>query len=443
MLCVFLSKFYKSSDTIEKQTMKEEFLHYLWRLRRFDLSHLQTTEGDIVEIHQVGVHNTHAGPDFTNARVRIGDTLWAGNVEMHLQASEWVKHQHQEDKAYDNVILHVVMEEDEIICRNNGERIPCLELKKHIAPKIETIYEKLVFNEHWIPCQHHFTSVSEFTRNLWLDRLLVERLEQKTKAIEQRLEQSKNDWEQTFYEFLARNFGVKVNAIPFELVAKSTPVRTVIGKHKNNLPQIEALLFGQAGLLAAEFEDSYPLALQKEYRFLQKKYQLQAIRPELWKFMRMRPANFPTIRIAQFATLIYQSSAMFSKLLEVENIGQIEALFQVKLSDYWLTHYVFDKESKQRNKTLGKSTIHLFIINTIVPFLFLYGKRNAKTEMQDKALRLLEELSPEKNSIISQWKDLGVKPDSAYQTQALLQLKNEYCNKKRCLECSIGNAILK
>lgn len=423
--------------------MKEDFLHYLWRLRRFDSSHLQTTEGETIEIQQLGEHNNHAGPDFTNARVRIGETLWAGNVEMHLQASEWIKHQHQNDKAYDNVILHVVMEEDQIICRNNGERIPCLELKKHIAPKVATIYEKLIFNEHWIPCQHHFNSVSEFTKNLWLDRLLVERLEQKTEAIEQRLEQSKNDWEQTFYEFLARNFGVKVNAIPFELLAKTTPIRTTIAKHKNNLHQIEALLFGQAGLLEVTFEDAYPLSLQKEYRFLQKKYQLTPIKSELWKFMRMRPANFPSIRIAQLATLIYQSSALFSKLLEVENITQIEQLFQVKLSDYWLNHYVFDKESTQRNKTLGKNTIHLFIINTIAPFLFLYGKRHAKADFQDRALRLLEALSPEKNSIIKKWKDLGLRPDSAYQTQALLQLKNEYCKQKRCLECAIGNAILK
>lgn len=423
--------------------MKEDFLHYLWRFCRFHLSHLQTTEGETIEIQQVGEHNTHAGPDFTNARVRIGDTLWAGNVEMHLNSSEWMKHQHQKDKAYDNVILHVVMDEDEIIYRHNGERIPCLEIKKHIVPKVANIYQKLLFNEHWIPCQHHFSQVSAVTKNLWLDRLLVERLAQKTQIIERQLELSKNDWEQTFYEFLARNFGVKVNAIPFELLAKSTPMRTVLGKHKNNLFQLEALLFGQAGLLEKEFEEDYPSRLQQEYRFLQKKYQLQSIKAELWKFMRMRPANFPTIRIAQFASLIYQSSGLFSKILEVKNVETIEKLFKVHLSDYWQDHYVFDKVSKSRNKSLGKGTIHLLIMNTIVPFLFLYGKRQHKPDFQDTALHLLEELSPEKNSIISNWKNLGLKPDSAYQTQALLQLKNEYCQKKRCLECAIGNAILK
>jgi len=422
--------------------MREDFLHYLWRTKRFHLDNLQSTQGEPLQIADFGKHNHHAGPDFLEAKVKIGETLWAGHVEIHLNASEWIAHKHQEDKAYDNVILHVVLEEDHPIYRDSGERIPCLELRKRIPPKIVKTYQKIVHNEHWIPCQHHFYSVSDIAKSMWLDRLLVERLEQKTVHIAQRLAQHNNAWEEVFYQILARNFGVKVNADPFELLAQSTPLN-IFGKHKNNLFQIEALLFGQAGLLQKEFEDTYPKALQKEYQFLQKKYNLSPIKTESWRFMRMRPANFPSIRIAQFATLIHQSTHLFSKILEVESVKAIEKLFKVSLSDYWLNHYVFDKATAERKKTLGKSTIHLLIINTIVPFLFLYGTHKSIESYRDKALRLLEELKPEKNSIIEQWKMLGMEPETAYQTQALLQLKNEYCNKKRCLECSIGNSILK
>jgi len=422
--------------------MREDFLHYVWRMKRLRLDDLQTTQGESIQIINFGRHNTHAGPDFLEARVKIGDTQWAGNVEMHLQASEWLRHQHQKDKAYNNVILHVVLEEDKAIHRENGERIPCLELKKRIPPKLSATYQKLQHNAHWIPCQHHFHSVSELTKNLWVDRLLVERLEQKTIYIAERLQQNTNNWEDTFYQILARNFGLKVNAEPFELVAIHTP-HNIFAKHKSNLFQIEALLFGQAGLLEDDFEDAYPNALKKEYVFLKGKYQLTPIKPESWKFMRMRPANFPTIRLAQFATLTYQSLHLFSKVLEVKTLKDIEQLFEVALSDYWLTHYVFDKETPKRNKTLGKSTIHLLVINTIAPFLFLYGAQRGIEEYKDLALQLLESIPAEKNSIIAQWNVLGMKPDSAYETQGLLQLKNEYCGRQRCLECSVGNAILK
>lgn len=422
--------------------MREDFLHYLWRMKRFHLEDLQTTEGEALQIVDFGRHNQHAGPDFLEAKVRVEKTLWAGNVEIHLNASEWLTHKHQEDKTYDNVILHVVLEEDQPIFRSNGERIPCLELRKRIPPKVVNTYQKIIHNEHWIPCQHLFYSVSDMTKNMWLDRLLVERLEAKTVQVAERLVHNNHSWEETFYQILARNFGVKVNAEPFELLARLTPLK-IFGKHKNNLFQIEALLFGQAGLLEKEFEDAYPKAIQKEYQFLRQKYDLYPVKEESWRFLRMRPANFPTIRIAQFATLIYQSTHLFSKILEVDNVKDVENLFVIKLSAYWNNHYVFDKESITRNKTLGKSTIHLLIINTIVPFLFLYGTHKSLDKYRDKALRLLEELKPEKNSIIEKWKTLGLEPESAYQTQALLQLKNEYCTKKRCLECSIGNSILK
>lgn len=422
--------------------MREDFLHYLWRTKRFHLKNLQSTEGIPLQITNFGRHNHHAGPDFLEAKIKIGETVWAGNVEIHVNASEWIAHKHEEDDAYDNVILHVVLEEDQPIYRSCGERIPCLELRKRIPPKIINTYQKIVHNEYWIPCQHHFYTVSTITKNLWLDRLLVERLEEKTIQIASYLTQNKNAWDITFYQLLARNFGVKVNMEPFGILAQLTPLK-LFAKHKNSLFQIEALLFGQAGLLEEELEDDYPKALQKEYQFLRKKYQLHPIKKESWRFMRMRPANFPSIRIAQFATLIYQSNHLFSKILEAETIKDLEKLFKVTLSAYWLTHYLFDKASKKRKKSLGKSMIHLLIINTIVPFLFLYGTHQSMEIYRTKAFRFLEALSAEKNNIINKWKALGLDPESAYQTQALLQLKNEYCDRKRCLECAIGNRILK
>jgi Protein of unknown function (DUF2851) len=421
--------------------MKEDLLYYLWRMKRFDLFDLKTTSGEPIIIQNTGELNTHSGPDFTNARIQIADTLWAGNVEMHVNSSDWLAHHHQEDQAYDSVILHVVMEEDQVVKRKNGERIPCLEMKKRIPPKISKTYQKLLHNEYWIPCQHLFHKASEITINLWLDRLLVERLESKTVEIEYCLQKNKNSWEETFYQFLARNFGVKVNAEPFEQLAKTIPLLT-LSKYKNSLIQLEALLFGQAGLLENSFKDAYPKNLRKEYQFLKKKHHLKPIKGESWKLMRLRPANFPSIRIAQFATLIHQSVHLFSKILAAKNVKEIENMFDIKISNYWQTHYVFDKKSIKRNKSFGKSAIHLLIINTIVPFLFLYGKLKDDDRFKDRALSLLEELKPEKNHIIDKWKNLGVEPASAYQTQALLQLKNNYCKTKKCINCAIGSAVL-
>lgn len=422
--------------------MKENFLHFLWRFRRFDHTDLVSTTGEKVEIIHPGEHNDHAGPDFSNARVRIGDTQWAGNVEMHLKSSEWSAHNHQQDEAYRNVILHVVMEEDKPILRNDGSRIPCLEMKKRVPKNLLGTYQKILYNEYWIPCQHQFNSVPDLTKKMWLDRLLVERLENKTELIKSVLLKNKMDWEETFYQFTARNFGLKINVEPFELLARSLP-QNILARHKDNLMQIEAMVFGQAGMLEKEFEDDYPNALKKEYLFLKKKFNLSPINSVMWKFLRLHPGNFPTIRLAQFAELIYQSVHLFSKILEVENFKQIEGLFSVKLNGYWLTHYVFEKESEKRNKSFGKEATRLMTINTIVPFLFLYGNEIKEEVFKDRALRLLEELKPEKNTIIKGWESLGMAADSAYQTQALLQLKNEYCDKKKCLDCSIGSAILK
>ncbi|MEZ4884759.1 MAG: DUF2851 family protein [Chitinophagales bacterium] len=422
--------------------MNEAFLSYLWKFRLYKNEHLQSTEGEPIEVLQTGEQNHQAGPDFFNAKIKIGDTIWAGNVEIHTHASDWLKHQHQRDDAYDNVILHLVYEPDMDIKRKDGTPIPTLSLFKRIPPILYQNFLYLDSSKQWIPCQEQIAQIDGFTLSNWLDRLLIERLEQKITPILQSLQQNQNSWETTFYYFLARTFGGKVNSAPFELLAKSLPLE-VLAKHKNQLFQVEALLFGQAGLLDKEFEEDYPNALRKEYHFLQKKFTLNSLQGHSWKFARMRPPNLPTIRIAQFANLIHQSSSLFSKVLSTQKLEDYYQLFEVQLSDYWLTHYVFDKSSKKRSKSLGITTINSLLINTVVPMMFVYGKKRGENDLSDKALKLLETLPPEKNSIIEKWTTLQVKPQNAFETQALLQLKNRYCDSKRCLECAIGNKLLR
>lgn len=423
--------------------IKEDFLQYLWRTKQFDFKALLTYNDEPIEIIDFGELNTNAGPDFLNAKIKIGETLWAGNVEIHVKASEWIRHNHQANDAYNNVILHVVHENDQPIKRRTGEIIPCLELRKRIPADLRNQYMRLIDNENWIPCQSQFQTVSDINKAFWLDRLLVERLESRMRDLSDVLEANNNNWESSFYQRLARNFGAKINTQPFELLAQNTPILT-LAKHKNDLFQLEALLFGQAGYLETDFEEAYPNRLKKEYQFLQKKYDLKPLNVSMWKFMRLRPANFPTVRIAQFAALIHQSTHLFSKVIDAKSVEEVRILFEnIEVSEYWLTHYKFDKESKPRTKKLGKSTIELFIINTIIPFLFFYGRFKGLEDYEDKALSFLEKLAPESNSIIDNWKSLKMKPKSAYQTQALLELKRKYCDEKRCLECAIGNQIMK
>jgi len=422
--------------------MRESFLHFLWRWRRFDHQNLCTAQGQALEILYPGEWNTDAGPDFFNARIRLGDTTWAGNVEIHLRSSEWLVHGHQNDRAYDNVVLHVVLEDDQPVTHASGERIPCLELKGRIPARILETYQRLEHERAWIPCERFFTQTPEIVRLNWLDRLLVERLEQKTAAIAAMLEATENHWEEAFYRLLARNFGLKVNAEPFEALARSLPM-SILARHKSNPGQLEALLFGQAGLLEQPLLEDYPLALAREYRFLRHKYQLTPLAAEQWKFLRLRPANFPSVRLAQFAALVHQSVHLFSSILEAGTLREMEHLFAVEPGDYWLTHFQLDKPSSKRSKMPGRDFIHLLIINTIVPFLFYYGKLKNADRYQKRALQLLEELPAESNTLLDSWMELGVPVRHAYQSQALIHLKTRYCDAKRCLECAVGNALLK
>jgi hypothetical protein len=422
--------------------MTEEFLHHIWKFRLFDQLDLKTTSGEFVEIEKVGSHNLDAGPDFFNGKIKIGNTLWAGNIEVHINASDWKKHFHQHNKAYENIILHVVNKADVPIFRASGELIPTIEIGSRIGEKLHQNYLNFKTSKDWIPCEKQIDEVPLLIINNTLDKLVLERLERKSKSITDCLALNFNNWEETFYQLLARNFGFKTNSEPFELLAKSLPSK-ILAKHKNSLFQIEALLFGQAGMLEKHFKEKYPQSLQNEYAFLKQKYLLNTLDEHLWKFLRLRPANFPSIRIAQFANLSYNSSYLFSKIIEAEKIERVKMCLNVNVSDYWETHYVFDKSSKRKMKHLGDEAINNILINTIIPFLFVYGKQKNEEKYIEKALDFLENIAGESNSIITKWESLNLTAKTSYSTQALLQLKNEYCNFKKCLSCSIGNYLLK
>jgi len=419
--------------------MKESILQYVWQHKLFTAHDLLTSEGEKVEVIDVGKYNTDAGPDFFNAKIRIGETLWAGNVEIHEHSSDWVKHNHHSDKAYDSVILHVVDRADVDVCRIDGTRIPQLEL---VYPKqIETNYQQLISEQKWIPCADKIGVVpSVFIQN-WKNALLIERLEQKMKAIEFLLGESNQHWEEAFYITLARSFGFGMNSQAFETLAKSLPLQA-LGKHKNQLFQLEAMLFGQAGLLNVEAADEYTAKLKQEYDFLRTKFTLQPMDSSQWKLLRLRPDNFPHVRIAQFAALIHSSSKLFSKMVENPDINYLRKIIVCEPSVYWQTHYLFAHESAPHKKKLGIQSINGILINAVVPFLFCYAYQKSDEDLKEKALQLLEQLPAERNAIIMGWQQLGIKCESAFDSQALLQLKKQYCDEKKCLRCRIGHKVL-
>lgn len=426
----------------DSRKINEDLLYYVWRLKIFDLDHLQTTTGQPVQIIHSGIRNHDSGPDFLHARIKIGDQIWVGHIEMHIHSSDWSKHRHQEDQAFQNVILHVVFKEDERISLLNGEELACIQLEDRINLSIITHYHQLMAAVTWIPCQRNERTISKPALRAWYERILVERLVNKTQRIDQVLKSTGQDWEEAFYRMLGRNFGFGVNADAFESLLISLP-RKILIKHKDKLKQLEALLLGQAGFLTAEVLDEYPRELKSEYQYLQRKYSLTPLHVHQWKFLRMRPANFPTIRIAQFAVLFYKTVHLFSKMLAVQSVKEILNMFESDVSSYWKTHYLIDQVSEKKIKKLGKSSIELIAVNTVIPFLFHYGQSYMQESLQDRALRLLDELPPESNQIIKKYRSLDFEVNSAFDSQALIQLKNQYCDQKRCLSCAIGNSILR
>ncbi len=422
--------------------MPEEFLQYIWEQQLFYAEGLKTPAGQEIEILDVGRRNYDSGPDFFNAKIKIDGTTWAGNVEIHKKSSDWFSHKHQNDKAYGNVVLHIVEENDRPAFRASGEEIPTLEMKypKHLRDN----YQKLLGAKTWIACEYKFKKIDPVVLQLGFNRLMVERLESKTGDIMQRLAQNKNNWQETFYQMLSRMLGFGANKLPFEMLAKSLPLK-ILSKHKTDLFQLEALLFGNSGLLNQQLlGDGYFLKLREEYSFLYKKYKLSPIEGHLWKFMRLRPANFPTVRISQLAALVHRSNGLFSKIIDTGQLGALKRLFDVQASGYWDSHYNFNKtSSKATVKKLGDNSINVIVINVVIPFLFVYGEIQNKPQLKNRALDFLEGLPPEKNSIIKNWQGLGIEARSAFESQALIQLKNIYCETKNCLNCQIGVKLVK
>lgn len=422
--------------------MKEEFLHYLWRFRLFQFP-LFSTKNESIEILNTGIYNTDAGPDFVQAKVKIGETIWAGNIELHIQASDWNNHRHQIDKAYNSTIMHVVYVCDAKIKLENGEEIPCLELKGKFKRELLEKYESFLKSKKWIPCSGQLIEFPEMNLNALYSRMGIERLEYKTQLILKQLERNKNDWEETFYQVLAGGFGLKINYDIFLRLAESLPLNKVLREHEK-IFQIEALLFGQSGLLHMQaFTDEYPLNLKKEYDYLAKKYSLISLPGQLWKYLRLRPSNFPTIRISQFAALVASNQNLFSKIIETEKMEHLIKLFRVAASAYWNTHYVWEKPARSYTKSLSDERISLLLINVVIPFLFLYGNQRDRPGLVERALHFLELIPAEKNKISKGFEQEGLSFMTAFHTQALLHLKSNYCENKSCLLCPMGTYLLR
>ena len=417
--------------------MNEKLLQYIWQFQCFNLNRLQSTDGEAILIIQPGISNSNQGPDFKDAKIKIADTTWAGHVELHILSSDWQAHKHSSDENYKNVILHVVWQ-------NNIDLqlpFPVLELHDKVPKVLLSRFDELMHATEFIPCQRTLQLVTPIIWDSWKQRMLVERLQDKSTLVQAYLKLNNNNWEETFWWLLAKNFGLKVNSATFEKSARSLPVN-LLAKHKNQIHQLEALLFGQASLLSTTFADDYMIILQKEYHFLQKKYQLKRIEEPVF-FLRMRPSNFPTVRLAQLAMLVHNSSHLFSKIKEAESIKTVKKLLDVTANDYWHYHYMPDEPSAYKEKNMGTQMIDNILINTIIPTLFTYGLFLNEALYKDRALQWMEQVAAEKNSITKGFEAIGVVNKNAFDSQALLQLKNNYCNKKRCLECAVGNKILR
>ena len=422
--------------------MKENLLHFVWKLKLFSTAQLKSTNGEIIEIISAGTANLNAGPDFLNAKLVINNQLWAGNVEIHLNSSDWYLHNHEIDENYDSVILHVVWEHSVEVFRKTNDPIATLELKNFISNELLDNYQQLFSkNKNWINCERDIESIDSFILTNWLERLYVERLENKSEQIQNTVNKLNNNWEAALFVLLAKNFGLKINSEAFMNFANSFDF-SIVRKVSGNLVQLEALFFGQAGMLYNDYESEYFENLKKEYNFLQVKFQLTPISNGQIHFFRLRPNNFPTIRLSQLAMVYHSHHNLFSKIIETEDIKEFYGLFDLATSNYWETHFTFETASKKSIKKITKPFIDLLLINTIIPLKFLYLKSLGKNDISS-VLTIIANIKPEKNEIISKFSELNIKSKTAFETQALLQLKNEYCNKQLCLSCAVGRELLK
>ena len=411
--------------------MKEDFIYYLWENRLLNLD-LRTTSGDEISVISVGNRNFDSGADFINARIKIGGTLWAGQVEIHVRASDWFRHRHQYDDNYNNVILHVVYEYDTDLLK-----IPTLEVKDKFDISLLLNYNSFVNSRNWIPCGEFIGGVQSFTVVSWFDRMLVEHLENECKELDFKLKNNHYDWEQTFYHRLMRYFGLKVNNDSFEYLSRILPLNLLL-KHLDNELYVESMLFGCAGFLDKDFDEEYPRLLKREFKMLKSKFTLKVMPVSNWKFLRLRPPNFPTIRIAQLAKIIVKNGNLFSKIRDTVSMDDIMNLFDVELDSYWNNHFQFDKVSNvDKKKTFGKTAVESVFVNAIVPMLFYYGKFHSLESYKEKAMTFLEQLDAEDNIVIRNFIKAGLSFNNAFQTQAALFMYKYYCKRRRCLECRI------
>jgi hypothetical protein len=421
--------------------MKEDFLHYIWQYKKFNFTSLKTSIGEDLTIINSGNYHQLAGPDFFNAQLKIGNQKWAGNVEIHIKSSDWYLHQHENDDNYNNVILHVVWEHDTPIFRKDNTEIPVLELKNYVSNDELHKYQTLIAPKSWIFCENQITTVDAFIISNWKERLFFERLEKKSKPIEELLQETENDWESVLFCMLAKNFGLNTNGETFLKIAKSITF-SIIRKEALEVLYIEALLFGQSNLLPLNSEDNYPKELLSWFDYISLKYKLKKPTIEPVQFFKHRPDNFPTIRLAQLSMLYYKHRNLFSKIITTTSLDELYSIFEVDVSDYWKNHYNFDKESPKKKKTLSKSFIDLLIINSIIPVQFAFAKSQGK-DISEHLINLMLSIKAEKNIVIEKFSNYGIQSKSAFDTQSLLQLKNEYCNQKKCMQCAVGIELIK
>lgn len=428
----------------------EQLLHYTWKHKLYPLKELTTNDGQRVEIIDPGLHNRNAGPDFFNAKIRIGSTMWVGNVEIHDKSSDWYQHGHDKDSRYDNVVLHVAAELDTEVMKSNGEYVPQLQLS--VPDDVLTHYDELQKTDEYPPCYKVIPHLSALIIHSWMAALQTERLEQKTEAIRKRVELCNGSWEDAYFVTLARNYGFGINGEVFEQWAYNIPLNAV-AHHRDDLFQIEAIFMGQAGLLELDsipehyqkdaLNDGYFAKLRNEYQYLAHKFSMKPIDFKLWRFLRLRPQNFPHIRISQLANLYYQQKAGLSQLIECETLDELKNVLKSQVTPYWETHYTFGSTSPKNEKHLSYGSINLLMINTAIPMLFAYGRHTTKEVLCDKAFDFLEQLKAENNHIIRMWQQVGLPVKTAGDSQALIQLKKEYCDKKECLRCRFGYEYLR
>lgn len=422
--------------------MKEEFLYYVWQYQLFFKSGIKTTKQQPITILKSGIRNKNSGPDFLNAHVIIGDETWVGNVEMHVKSSDWYVHNHEQDSNYDAVILHVVWEHDLTVFTKENQILPTLELKNFVDKGLINKYNTFLYDQkRWIPCENQFHTVDPFVITNWLERLYFERLEQKSTVIKELLQKTNFDFEAALFLLLAKNFGLKINGDAFFKLASSIDF-SVVQKVRFDEFQLSALFFGQAGFLSEDLQEPYYIQLKNEYTYLRHKYQLTPIHKNYFQFFRMRPPNFPTIRIAQLASLYHQHQNLFSKVMEIDKKEDFYKLFSVDVQEFWKTHFTFETVSKTSSKKITKSFVDLLLINTIIPLKFIYLQHQSTFD-EVEITQLISQISSEKNAIIDRFSQLKISAKNALESQALIELNNNYCTKKRCLQCAIGNQLLR